>query len=280
MLSPKNHLVFICAVRYNNQVITEYRGEIVDKRYAEIEQLVARGKYRKAISEADKMLGSIGRDENGVFLRYSFMTPEAFKFYEVAHPDEQITWVKNIAPLMYVKAYSLYELKRFEECVSVLKNAIEWDPVSVKLKTELCSAYIKLRDYQSAQNALESAADTVLNLHDGAVYYSKLGFLAAQHGEFERASDYLLYSVLFEETNAALRELEYVSSKIGEIECDEDTIQAAAKRLRKNGDAFSLNPCAQKALEHLLNLYTLAGDEEKKLHYDNLLQRFKEIEEV
>lgn len=154
-----------------------------------------------------------------------------FKQYVKYNNEESVVWLKgNQYKEHYIKGYQLFEQRKYQLAINEYLKALEYNPVGISARFEICEAYLATQMYDNALSALNSLKIYLAENDKIAKYYRRLGYIYTEKEEYELAYACYKHSLLYEKNEIANNEMEYISSVSGENYnmMDEDDI------LRKN----------------------------------------------
>jgi TolB-like protein/class 3 adenylate cyclase/Tfp pilus assembly protein PilF len=161
----------------------------------------------------------------------------------------------------YVQTYTWYALylsshKRFDEAKSKLYQAIELDPLSAMVQTDIAQVFYHEGNYEQAIKEYQKS----LQLDSSYVYtYAYLGQSYAMHNMLDEAEKAFKYAVELtrKQDPATLAGLAYVYARQNKTELT----MAILKHLEKLGSGFYVHPM------YLAIIYEALGDREKAIQW-------------
>jgi tetratricopeptide (TPR) repeat protein len=268
-----------------------------------INDLICKCDFSLAVSVADEYLASIpqtGYDAKKKELRYYFEDNEEFAVYIEMNRDEideKKSGIKSVimmagsaSEIVRMKAYALFEMKRHEEAIDVIKHALtEINPLGRNLRFELVENYLKLGQLDLAENELSVLRGLVLSKQDIARLYRRLGFCKVEQGDHIKARICFQYSLWFEKSKIAIDEIIYIDGCIGEPWSDEN----GKEKFNFLVSGLGMGMCSHLAHEYklkffptphqfacamsFLELHTKSGNKQMAEEYSSLLALWKSI---
>lgn len=208
-----------------------------EKEHEQIKRLIDAGDYLSAINTADQYISGIdkpGYNAEKKELSYYFSSIEEFALYIEINSDEidkkkseienVLFWDGCATEILQMKAYALFEMKKYEEAVNVLTHALsEFNPIGVLLRFELIENYFRLKQLELAEKELLSLRSLVMSKSEIARLYRRLGFCKIEQEKYEEARICLQYSLWFEKSEMAINEIAYIDNCLGNTWNDENS---------------------------------------------------------
>ncbi len=128
-----------------------------------------------------------------------------------------VNWIsaKNYLE-QYQKGYQLYEKRKYAQAIEEYRKCFELNPIGISARFEICEAYMRLKDWNSAKKTLLDMQNIlVYDEKTIARFYRRFGFMEVEKGNYSLAAACYLYSKKFEDHPSLANELLYVRSKGG-----------------------------------------------------------------
>lgn len=248
----------------------------------DLEKVLAAGKWKKAVKKADEILTGtpFEQGEN----RFSFMNRDSYCLYCMKNPDREPVWIKNHSNVAYCKGYALFEMKQYREAADTLLYCTLLDPVTVKIKNELFSCYVRLGKKDKAENVLRASYGDILSPEDARSLYAKTAYIYSDRGEYDTALSLCVYALSFGHSDSALREADYIGQKAGlypEYLPGEDGFSSyAAGEGKKLTDSGIIPPFPRenlRVLRTLAGLYNAGNEPELSAEYADKIKIFGQV---
>jgi tetratricopeptide (TPR) repeat protein len=126
----------------------------------------------------------------------------------------------------YCAAVCLYEAGRFDEAIEWINRALRWDPASAHLYFELAENYKRKGDIEAVSKTADEAYPFAYTPSLIAQPHRMKGFCEIERGNLELAATYLVGSMVYEQTEMAASELQYMKEELGADYTDMDPEQA------------------------------------------------------
>lgn len=150
-----------------------------------------------------------------------YETPEELALYGALLTDEiPLAGRAEYPILIYYQGFLLVDDGRYQEAAEHLEKALALNPMRISTAMELSQCCTALRDYEGALELLGYIRSLCLLPEDIAWYYRRLGFIACEMGQYELSRHCQLYSLLFEDSDMAYSELEFVDYLMGNAAFD------------------------------------------------------------
>ncbi len=219
---------------------------------------IEQGEYKLALNKLDKFMETFQPPfEDDRVNEYHFFTNplEEILFNTYIGAEKEVRFIPDNQPLLdlyYIYGFLLLETQKTDEAEEYLKKAIKINPVSSRIILELCEIY-KLHTYtynkyyMYTSNALQYAYYP----HDIARCYRNLGTYYIQESQMETALALFTYSMEFDLSPLAYREINYIKSK-NDIEL---TLEESIEIIKKKNIQIGPNPLILETLENLAKEY-------------------------
>ncbi len=126
----------------------------------------------------------------------------------------KVLWERNDHyEKLYEQGYELCESGRYDESVSILRQALKYNPMGVAAMFEIAENYIMQRDFDKARNTLTELKKLIITKKECARYYRRFGYIAIEENHLKLAYACFLKSKEFEDNQLADHEIRYISSK-------------------------------------------------------------------
>ncbi len=200
---------------------TMYIGERrLDQFYREAEALMQKGQTAKALTLTKQLYEHVIQQfpETDTARFFSFRNLLESNLYQLLyHPTKKLLKAPfDFTRFLTAHAYNLVEVRRTQEAIPVLKDAIRYDPVNPDPRFELAEAYKLLNDNDAL---LETICDTLPICTSGYAIsrcYANLGFYCVNLKDYKSAVAFYYESLNFADHPAVpgeLRHIEHLSGK-------------------------------------------------------------------
>ena len=110
----------------------------------------------------------------------------------------------------YREGYRLIEAGKYEEAIGAYKRCLAVNPYDISINFEIIEAYKMMRDFDSADQWLETIRPHIVENEDKANWLRKKGYIEIEKLDFERAYAYYAYSLKFSQLGNAKSEIQYI----------------------------------------------------------------------
>ncbi len=273
--------------------ISEKETPIIDI-LEKIFPMIENGNYKEALEKLSKFMENFPPifEDDTVNEYHYFTNPLEEKiFYEYIGAEKEVRYIPDNQPLLdlnYVYGFLLLENKKLDEAENYLKKALKINPVSSRILLELSEIYkTKTPTFNKFFLYTIQALEYAYYTQDIARCYRNLGYYYIEEEDFETAASLYNYSMKFELSPLAYKELQYIKTKSGiniELDLNDCLTSLKNKNIQVDTNPFilkSLNELSSKydeeqALSQALYFYELQYDlthDEKILEKINNLQR-------
>ena len=131
------------------------------------------------------------------------------------------------------EGFRLFEEGKYTEAITEYRKCLEIkenDPVA---SFEIAEAYIAMRDYPAAKAWLAVIAPTLQEDTYIAQWLRRLGFIAVEEGDYQRACALYVCSLNYEDSDNAKQELDYIMYVAPDT--TPFTLEEALEYLQENG---------------------------------------------
>lgn len=148
---------------------------------------------------------------------YYFMNINEFTSYiQICNKNNKtknIIWGKGDNYIsVYKKAYEEFERGNYERSLSLYYESLLANPIGVMSRIEICNCHIKMRNFNSAIEILNSMNDFILSKEEIANYYRKLGYIYCEMKLYRLSYCCYKYSLDFFDSKVAMEEIKYLNS--------------------------------------------------------------------
>lgn len=149
--------------------------------------------------------------------KYHFENMEEFVLFTQVYPQEdKVIWVSEEKYLeKFQEGFTLIEEGKNQEAIIVLEEALKLNPIGIKARFEICEAYLKMQDLNSAQNVLLDLKPMLVNRSSIARFYRRYGFIETERAHYKEAAACYMYSAKFESHPSVIQELLYIQQVSG-----------------------------------------------------------------
>lgn len=212
LLSPEQETYMRKMLYINNRRLDEI--------YAESEQLLRDGQTAKAMALTKQLyehiLSHFKETPERRFFSFRNLL-ESNLYHLLYHPTKQLMKTPfDFSLFIGAYAYALVEVRRLDEAIPVLREAIRFNPVNPDVRFELSEIY-KLQG--DDDKLLESICDTLPLCASGyaiARCYANLGYWCVNIKDYKSAVAFYYESLLFDDHPRIPGELHHVSQLMGE----------------------------------------------------------------
>ncbi len=142
---------------------------------------------------------------------------EEFVLFTQVYPGtDNVIWVSEEKYLeKFQEGYNLIEEGKNQETIVALEEALELNPIGIKARFEICEAYLKMHDLDSAQKNLLDMKPMLVNRSSIARFYRRYGFIETERAHYKEATACYMYSAKFENHPSVIQELLYIQQASG-----------------------------------------------------------------
>ncbi|OUN17085.1 hypothetical protein B5G38_02815 [Gemmiger sp. An87] len=115
----------------------------------------------------------------------------------------------------YRKGFRLVEEGKYEEAIAAYRASLEFNPIGISARFEICECFIRLKDFYSAKETLYAMTPYLLEPKHLAKFYRRLGYIAVEQGNDLCAAGCFVYSKNFEQNPGTEQELQNIFAKTG-----------------------------------------------------------------
>ena len=105
---------------------------------------------------------------------------------------------------------ALYENHRHRAAIAILQESLQYNPVGLHARFEICENYLKMHDLDQARKTLKQVVPFLVEQSTIARYYRRMGYIYTELGQLKTAYACLYYSSKFEEVQLAITEMEFI----------------------------------------------------------------------
>lgn len=130
--------------------------------------------------------------------------------------DKFISWLPgNRYRDQYQKGYQLAEEGKYEEAIDAYRASLEFNPIGISARFEICECFIRLKDFYSAKETLYAMIPYLLDPKHLAKFYRRIGYIAVEQGNNLCAASCFVYSKNFECHPGTEQELQNIFARTG-----------------------------------------------------------------
>lgn len=154
------------------------------------------------------------QDSNNIVDHYYFDSFDEFLAYVgYCKKHEELSshgveWQKgDVYADLFKRAYQCTEDGRYDECIELCRQALNYNPVGYNARFEMIHSYMRLGDMNSAKKYLNDLSEYLVSAKTIALYYRDYGYIAYEEENFEESFACYLKSRVFAESKIADEEL-------------------------------------------------------------------------
>ena len=221
---------------------------------------------------------------------FEFKNDNESEYFCFEEPIEQILYIQfnepekeirrnpyNYSLLFYLYGSLLVENGKIQEAKEALLKSKRWNPASTVTLFELGETYKILGELEEFYNITKDAYKYIHRKKDLGRYYRNLGYYFIEKKEYETAANCYYYSKVYDKSESADKELEYIYSLAGEFE---PTAQAWSESIEKYEIPLTIH---KDFLWITYNLGKKCFETENygmAMYYFNMFSEFREDDEV
>lgn len=115
----------------------------------------------------------------------------------------------------YMKGFQLVEAGKYEEAIEAYRASLEFNPIGISARFEICECFIRLKDFYSAKETLYDMMPYLLEPKHLAKFYRRIGYIEVEQGNDLCAASCFTYSKNFEQNPGTDQELQYIFERTG-----------------------------------------------------------------
>lgn len=244
---------------------------------------IEQGEYRLALDKLDKFMKTFQPPfEDDKVTEYHFFTNpmDEILFNTYIGAEKEVRLIPDNQPLLdlyYIYGFLLLETQKIDEAEEYLKKAIRINPVSSRIILELCEIYKQHtynynKYYMYASDALKYAYYPM----DIGRCYRALGNYYIAENQMKTALALFTYSMEFDLSPLAYREINYIKSK-NNIEL---TLDESIDIIKNKNIQIGPNPFILETLETLANEYEENMLLNQSIYFYKLLYNLTDDEKI
>lgn len=219
---------------------------------------IEKGEYKLALTKLDKFMETFQPpfEDDNVSEYHFFTNPlEEILFNTYIGTEKEVRLIPDNQPLLdlyYIYGFLLLETQQFDKSEEYLKKAIKINPVSSRIILELCEIY-KLHTYNYNKYYMY-ACDALKYAYyptDIGRCYRALGYYYTEENEMETALALFNYSMEFDLSPLAYREITHIKSR-NTIEL---TLEESIDIIKSKNIQLGPNPLILETLNELAEEY-------------------------
>ncbi len=150
--------------------------------------------------------------------------------YSHNEKDYQYSWKNGDLYLKtYKEAYNEADRKNYSKAESLLYKCLELNPIGIAARFELAEVNIMKKDYRKAKTELNNVADYLSKKDLVAKYYRRRGYIATEEKQYDLAYACFSYSLNFEDSDIAKKEIVYIANESRSISGKNDPVSVFRK---------------------------------------------------
>ncbi len=151
-------------------------------------------------------------EEDLHFSFYNYI--ETLIYWRKFQPSKKILPpANNIADAYFLLGYINYETKNYGKAVQYLDKAIEWNPISPRIRMEKADAYREMKEYERYRIEIEKAYQYIYDSTFMSKYFRELGWYYSEKRIYDLANALYTQSIVFMDTKLAKNELMYIAQQ-------------------------------------------------------------------
>lgn len=244
---------------------------------------IEQGEYQLALDKLYKFMETFQPPfEDDKVSEYHFFTNplEEILFNTYIGAEKEVRFIPDNQPLLdlyYIYGFLLLETQQFDKAEEYLKKAIKINPVSSRIILELSEIYkIHTYTYNKYYMYTSNALQYAYYPQDIARCYRNLGTYYIQENQMETALALFAYSMEFDLSPLAYREINYIKSK-NDIEL---TLEESIEIIKNKNIQIGANPFILETLENLAKEYEENILINQSIYFYELLYNLKNDEKL
>ena len=254
--------------------------DILDELSYDIES----GKYETALEKLDRFMESFTPVfEDDAFNEYHFFTNplEEIIFNTYIGSEKEIRYIPNNQPLLdlyYIYGFLLLEAQNFDKSEEYLKKAIKINPVSSRIILELCEIYkVHTYTYNKFYMFTTNALQYAYYPQDLGRCYRNLGYYYIEENQMETALALFIYSMEYDLSPLAYREITYIQSKNKDLDL---TLDECIEIIGSKNIQIGPNPLVLETLYELSYEYEKNKLFSQASYFYNLIYELTQDDEI
>ena len=153
--------------------------------------------------------------EDDRYIHYSFYNYiETLIYWRKYRPIKKILQPENnIADVYFLLGFINFETKNYGKAIKYLDKAIEWNPVSPRIRFEKADTFRNMGEIERYRVEIEKTYPYIYESSFMAEYYRELGWYYSEKRIFDLANALYTQSVSFLNTDLAKNELMYIAQQ-------------------------------------------------------------------
>ncbi len=142
---------------------------------------------------------------------------ESNLYYQLYHPTKNLLKTPfDFTSYIGLHGYNLVELRRTEEAIPVLQEAIRFNPVNPDPRFELAEIYKLTGNQKLLLETIRETAEICTSAYALARCYTNMGYYCTEKKDYDSAVCFYFESMIFEKHPAVPGELHHISTITGE----------------------------------------------------------------
>lgn len=242
------------------------------------------GDYETALAKMDDFMESFyPMFEDDKVSEYHFFTNplEEILFNTYIGAQKEVRLIPDSQPLLdlyYLYGFLLFENQQFDKAEAYLKKAIKINPVSSRVILELSEIY-KMHTYtlNKFYMYVTDALKYAYYPNDLARCYRQLGYYYVEENQFETAMALYQYSMEYDLSPLAYREILYIQSKEKQPDM---TLDECIEIISSRNIQIGANPLILETITSLSREYESDGLYHQAIYFYKLLYALTKDEEI
>ncbi|MDE6005372.1 MAG: hypothetical protein K2G88_08315 [Oscillospiraceae bacterium] len=164
---------------------------------------------------------------------------ESNLYYQLYHPTKNLLKAPfDFMLYLGLHAYNLVEVRRLEEAIPVLNEAIRFNPVCADPRFELAEIYKLMKEPQKLLETIKETLPVCMSAYALSRCYTNMGYYCTEIKDYESAIAFYFESMIFHNHPAIRGELQNISQLMGKKIAPptrEEVLSAFAKYHIPNG---------------------------------------------
>ena len=182
-----------------------------------IEEIIRNKNYDLAEQELLKIIDEeeikeVEDEKNIHFSFYNYI--ENLIYWNKYRPSKKlIPPINNIADVYYMLGFINFETKNYGKAIQYLNKAIEWNPISPRMRMEKADAYRNMGEIERFKAEVEKTYQYIYESTFMSKYYRELGWYYSEKRIFDLANALYTQSTMYMNTELASNELRYIAQQ-------------------------------------------------------------------